>query len=417
MKPFFFFTLFFSVSLYTLISPIQAGEVVDQIVGIVGDEAITLSELQEATLFNPLSLPDSLILEQLIEHKLLLVQAERETLEVSNEELSVAVENALLDVRSRFPSDEAYKEELIRVGLTEQDLRDRYMKEIQENLLIQKLFQKKFGPELVVSDLEALDFYNTHKDSIPPEPAALRILGVFVLYEISDNARNAARKKADKLLQRIKGGESFGELARQYSDDPLTKSKGGDLGILNRNDMLKEFRDFVSDLEVGETEILETATAYHIIQCAEKYEQFFRLQDIVINIAPTQADSQATLQTLELVEERLKDSLSVDSLYARDISALGGEVQVISWGDMFIPLSQTPFLDSLGAIEINKVYTFSVPQGYQVIRLLEKRPERMPSFAEIRPELKNFVYQRKLNTYYKRLVVQLRREIFVKVLI
>ncbi|MCK4352953.1 peptidylprolyl isomerase [candidate division WOR-3 bacterium] len=401
MGKFLLFSLFISTSL--------VAETIDKIVAIAGDRVITQSKLDEATLLLSLPSSDSLrlkILNQLIEHNLLLIQAEKETLEVNSEEISDALKSAMLEIRSRFPSDEIYEKELEKMGLAEEDLRERYKKEIKENLLIQKLFQKKFGKELTVSDIEVLDFYNTNKDSIPREPEALRFKSVFVPYKISDNSRNRVKRKAKRILNRIKRGESFKTLALKYSDDPGTRSQGGDLGFLNQKELLQEFRDFVSELDAGETKIMQTQDAYHIIRCEEKQADIVHLRDIVIKISPSRTDSQATLRTLNLIKERFKNEESLEEL----------DVKITSSGENFIPLSETPFSESLEFIEISEIYTFNTSQGFELIKPLEKREERMPTFPEIKEQLKQFIYQRKLNIFYQKLISKLKEEIFVKIL-
>lgn len=156
MNKFLFFILFISSSKYL------GAEVVDRIAGIVGDQVITQSEIEEAMILLQ-ERDKAKVLDHLIEHKLLVLDAEKETLEVKQEELEKAVEDAILNVRGRFPSDEKYELELSRSGITEEDLREKYTKEMRENLLIQKLFQKKFGKELAVSDMEAMDFYYNNR--------------------------------------------------------------------------------------------------------------------------------------------------------------------------------------------------------------------------------------------------------------
>ena len=399
--------LFFICGYFSLHS--LFAETVDKIVGIVGPNVITQSELEQAMLLSPFPQSDSIrlnTLNQLIEHNLLLIQAEQETLEVSDEEISSAVNSAMLEVRGRFSSDEIYEEELRRAGFSEEDLRNRYTKEVRENLLIQKLFQKKFGKELAVGDIEALSFYNTYKDSIPPEPAGIKFSGVFVPYEVSIEAQSIAEKKAKKILNRIKKGEPFEKLAREYSDNEATRDMGGDLGILNQRDLSKGFQEVILGINVGELSITRIQDTYHIIRCDEKSGDIVHLRDIMVKIFPTQRDSQTTRQRLELVKEKLKTGDPIDSL----------NVRITSRGENFIPLSETSF-SSLESVKVGEIYTFSNPNGFELIKPLELRPERELTWSEIRLEFKQLVYQRKLNYFYQKLVSELKEDIFVKIML
>jgi parvulin-like peptidyl-prolyl isomerase len=80
-------------------------------------------------------------------------------------------------------------------------------------------------------------------------------------------ARKEARKKIDDVMARVRGGGDFAELARQYSEDPTSAAKGGDLGFFTRDKMVKPFTDAAFALAVGETSgIVETLYGYHIIK-------------------------------------------------------------------------------------------------------------------------------------------------------
>lgn len=398
MNKFFFFALFVSSSKYL------GAEVVDRIAGIVGNEVITQSEIEEAMILLQ-ERDKAKVLDHLIEHKLLVIDAEKETLEVKQEELENAVEDAILNVRGRFPSDEEYELELSRSGLTEEDLREKYTKEMRENLLIQKLFQKKFGKELAVSDMEAMDFYNNYKDSIPPMPDAVKFLGVDVYYSISDEAKDAAKRKANNILKRVKKGESFSKLAKKYSDDPVTSQRGGDLGTLNPMDLAPEFQSTVAEMKSGEIELVESGDVHHIVRCNDRYGDLVMLSDIIIKIQPIQADSEAIKETVETVKEQL----NVETVREPPLP----NTRILTWGDIFVPLRETPFTE-LESIEVGKVYTFNTPMGFQVIKPVELREEQMLGWEDLRLELKELLHQRKMQMHYEKLVHKLKQEIFVK---
>src|SRR5205085_763690 len=83
--------------------------------------------------------------------------------------------------------------------------------------------------------------------------------------------RDAAQKKAKELLAKIKKGEDFAELAKQNSEDPGSKDRGGDLGYFSRGDMVEPFEKTAFSLEVGQTsDVVATDFGFHIIQVEEK---------------------------------------------------------------------------------------------------------------------------------------------------
>ncbi|QQS36793.1 MAG: peptidylprolyl isomerase [Ignavibacteriales bacterium] len=81
----------------------------------------------------------------------------------------------------------------------------------------------------------------------------------------------AAKSRIDSVMMRIKSGEDFGELAKEYSDDTGSKPNGGDLGFFERRQMVKEFDEAAFKMKVGDvSDVIRTAYGYHIIKLTEK---------------------------------------------------------------------------------------------------------------------------------------------------
>jgi hypothetical protein len=135
--------------------------------------------------------------------------------------------------------------------------------------------------ELVVPYLAAIDVRLTrreveryHVDHIDRYSASEQVRARHILVSpdtIGPAADEAARRKAQDLLQRLRGGEDFAELARRYSDDPPTRAKGGDLGFFGRGVMLDAFERAAFALKVGETsEPVRTEAGWHIIRVIDQ---------------------------------------------------------------------------------------------------------------------------------------------------
>lgn len=124
---------------------------------------------------------------------------------------------------------------------------------IKDNLTEKEM--KKYYDEKIVGDIEAKH--------------------ILISYEEDENLtdeenkakKEEAKKKAEKLIERLKNGEDFSTLAKEYSDDEASKEKGGDLGYFNTGDMVEAFETAAYNLDVNEytTEPVETEYGYHII--------------------------------------------------------------------------------------------------------------------------------------------------------
>ena len=398
-----------------LVLPLSAKPIysvtVDRIAAVVGDVVIAESEIDEAVFALGLALTDSIrreILNGMIEKKLLIFEAERETVIVSEDEIKVALEEAISGMRGRFQSIEDYQRELQRIGITEEDLKDTYSKEIRENFLVRKLLQKRLGRAAFISDLEALGFYKNKSDSIPTQPASVKFLGIYIPYKASESARLKAKQKALDIQKSIRKGEDFGEMARIHSDDLTSRERGGLLGTVSRGDLLPDFAEFVFVLDVGEADIMEKEDAFHILRCEEKVGDKITLRDIVIKINPTKKDSTNAKELAENIKESLEE---VKTLSDEDYP----EARIVSNGEEFIPLYYTPFKVSLDSIKIGEVIVKEDIGGLYVLKPLDKREERFPDFNEIKEELKNFILQRKMERVYRELVAELEKKVYIEV--
>jgi parvulin-like peptidyl-prolyl isomerase len=403
--------LFFLLLVFPLATKLTYSVPIDRIAAVVGDVVITESELNEAVFALGVSFTDSTrreILNSMIEKKLIIFEAEIETVVVLDEEIQAALEEAISGIKGRFPTIEDYQKELQRVGTTEEDLRNTYSKEIRENFLVRKLLQKRLGKEAFVSDLEALRFYEAKSESIPMQPAAVKFLGVYVPYEISESARLKAKQKALEIQKKIRKGEDFGELARIHSDDPASREHNGLLGTVSRGDLLPDFAEFVFALDEGEISIMEGEDAFHILRCDEKIDDKVTLRNIVIKINPTKKDSTNTEELTRKIKESLKE---VKTLSEEDYP----EAKIVSNGEEFIPLYYTPFGTNLDSIRIDEVIVKEDVGGLHVLKPLEKREERFPDFNEINEELKNFILQRKMEKVYRELVAELEKKVHIEI--
>ena len=119
-----------------------------------------------------------------------------------------------------------------------------------------------------VNDMLLRDYYEQHKDEFQvPEEREVRHILVAVTETAEQSDIDAAQEKAENLLERINSGESFADLAKEFSDDPGSAEQGGNVGLISRGMMAKSFEDRAYELEIGQvSEPVKTPFGFHLIE-------------------------------------------------------------------------------------------------------------------------------------------------------
>jgi parvulin-like peptidyl-prolyl isomerase len=171
----------------------------------------------------------------------------------------------------RFGSQEAFERQLKAVGMTEAELRTKAMQEATAKATLKR--------ELKVSatDDDAKAFYAKHSaDFEQPEMAHVRHILIMTLDPLTrsplpTNSIVEKRKQIDDLLKQIRGGADFATLAKQYSEDPGSKSEGGELPEFPRGQMVPEFESAAFALTNNQvSDVISTMYGFHIIKMIDK---------------------------------------------------------------------------------------------------------------------------------------------------
>jgi len=251
--------------------------VVDRIVAVINQEAITLSDLEKSlsNIRDEIRAEDRLekrekilelhrrVLDQLVEEKLIDQEVKRAGIKVASKE----VEAALEDLRRRNGlTQEMMEKSLARDGMT----LDVFKKEIEKKILRIKLINHSLKVESKPAEKDLMDFYEKNPD---------RYRGTetyrpsHILFHIpkgaTDEEIRKIRKDCQNVLERIRKGEDFGEMALLYSEDASAKDRG-DLGYFKKGELLPAFEKEALRLRVGEVSgIVRTEFGFHIIKLLE----------------------------------------------------------------------------------------------------------------------------------------------------
>lgn len=137
---------------------------------------------------------------------------------------------------------------------------------------VQQHVMQRVLENTTVSPEEIKRYYDEHRSEFEQVKAR------HILFSLRQQAgqttppdKEKVRQKALQVLQRLRAGEDFATLAKEYSEDPGTKENGGDLGLFSRGRMVKEFEEAAFSLAPGQvSDLVETTYGYHIIKVEEK---------------------------------------------------------------------------------------------------------------------------------------------------
>jgi len=203
-------------------------------------------------------------LENLINTQLLFREADRKGITPSSE----AINTELDGIISRFPSPEAFQQQMTKVGIS----REQMVKDIEQQIKVTALVKEALAAaETTVTGEEVSKFYQGNPDSFK-SPEQVRAQHILLKINMDDTPEIKSQKRLELagLSGRIQKGADFSKIAEEYSECP-SKQQGGDLGFFERGRMVRPFEEAAFTLKVGEvSDIVETQFGYHLIKVSDR---------------------------------------------------------------------------------------------------------------------------------------------------
>lgn len=402
-------------------------QVLDKIVAVVDNEIILESELdfqtnvyasQRQIDVNAPGLKKQL-LNSMIEEKLIYAQAELDSITVTEDEINQRIDYQINVFTQQYGSianiEKIYGMNIDRI---KRELRD----DVRKSLMTQRLQEKNFG-KVEASKREIEDFFETYKDSIGSIPEKVNIFHIFQNPKAGEKLKKKFREKALALLDSIKAGKDFAELAKKYSDDPGSAAQGGDLGFVKRGVFYPEFEEVAYKLNVGQISgVVESPVGFHIIQLLERRGESIKTRHILIKI---KADEDSDLKTIEFLTEVRDSIIKGDGTFQnyakkysedKDTSPFGGEL-----GTYYINQLDKSLLDVVGKMKENEI---SYPKrleyapgtyGYHIVWLKSRTAQHKADLTEDYTEIKKLADENKKQKEYEKWIESLKGKIFWEV--
>lgn len=287
--------------------------VIDEVIWVVGDEAILKSDVeaarlqaaQEGTRWN--GDPDCVIPEQIAVQKLFLHQAAIDSIEVTESEIATGVEQQLeywIQMVGSREKLEEYKKESIS------QMRNELHDALRDRQLTQKMKQK-LVEDISVTPAEVRRYFkDLPADSIPYVPTEVEVQIITQTPKIEQEEINRVKDELRSFTDRInKGTSSFSALARLYSEDPGSARSGGEMDYIPRSQLDPAFASVAFNLTDPKkvSKIVESEFGYHIIQLIDKRGDRIKCRHILLKPKVSDDAIQRSLARLDSIRTDIVD--------------------------------------------------------------------------------------------------------------
>lgn len=298
--------------------------VIDEVVWVVGDEAILRSEIEEERMRaqyegQPIAGdPYCVIPEQIAVQKLYLHQADLDSIYANESSVSYQVDYRLNYMESQIGSREKM-EEYFRKPMSE--IREE-METSVRNMMIMQQMQQKLVEHIKGTPAEIRRYYNSlPQDSLPVIPAQVEVQIITLEPQVPAEEVNRIKNRLREFTERVNSGNAeFSMLARLYSEDTESAKRGGELGFMGKGQLVTPFADVLFSMTTPGrvSRIVETEYGYHIIQLIERKGERANCRHILLRPRVSTADKEASILKLDSIVTQIKEGqMSFEEAVAR----------------------------------------------------------------------------------------------------
>jgi peptidyl-prolyl cis-trans isomerase SurA len=296
-------------------SVLQGQQLVESVAGIVGNEVIYLSDVENNVAQarasgdrTPIEELRCKLFEDMLVSKLFLDQARIDSIVVSETSIEGEVNMRLNDFIRRAGSEEAlveyFKKSMIEIKM---DISKSYLNQETINEV-----QNKIAQNITVTPADVKKYYQgMPKDSLPVVPARVELSVIQLDPPSGEENKLIARQKLLDLRSRILAGESFSTLAILYSEDTESAKQGGEIGFAMRGQLEKEYADAAWGLNKNTvSKVVETKVGFHIIQLIDRKADMVNTRHILIRSRVKPEDALKAIGRLDSIANQIrKDSI------------------------------------------------------------------------------------------------------------
>jgi len=414
------------ITLFTLTRSYAQGEG-DKIIAIIGNDVILQSDLnfqlysfmQQNNMNQITDEAVQQVFQSMITEKLMLAKADQDSIIVTTDEVNKQVEGRLKEMVGQFGSEKNVEE---AYGLTIPKIKNLLKEQTERNIKVNRVKQQKFGYGINVTKPEVTKFFNDYRDSLPVVPETYVLSQIVRIPKITEDAKFMAKEKAEKILDSVKLGMDFSELAKRNSDDSLSAIQGGNLGKSKKGSFVKEFEDAAFLLKPGEfSDVVETEFGYHIIKLNERSGDYITAQHILVKFPRLEAADFTEINFLKELRDKIKSGQTTFNKAAVEFSqepksaADSGNIGKVS-------------INNLDPMEVNAIKDLSAGDisdpvkvgddrfyGYYMYKLNERIPEHKATLETDYPLIQQYAQRYKEQKLMGEWLEELKKTIYIDI--
>ena len=380
----------------------QQSQVIDKIVAVVGKNIIMQSDIEEqymqyriqGGIKGSASSIRCEILEDQLFRKLMLNQAELDSIEVTDTQIEADLERYIRYYINQLGSQEKLEKYYDKpINEIKNDLRIS----LKERQLMEEV-QRKIVSGVSATPSDVREFFNSiPQDSIPMVSAQYEIAQLVKKPPITLDEKLAVKDRLYELRSRILKGERFSTLALLYSEDPGSAKKGGELGFQGRGELVPEFEAAAFALKDGEiSEVVETEYGYHIIQLIERRGDYVNVRHILLTVKVSPEALETAYNQLDSIAKLIRnDSITFEEAVVKfsddDDKVNGGYlINPNTGGTMFsaedLDQQVSVVINRLNVGEVSNPVPMKTKNGKDAYRLLIIKRKTAPHKANLKDD-------------------------------
>ncbi len=410
--------------------------IIDEVIWIVGDEAILRSEVEEQRIRaqyegTPIQGdPYCVIPEQIAINKLFLHQAVLDSIEVSESTVMNQVENRLNFFISQIGSKEKMEEYFRKnTPALREDLRIMF----REQMIIQQMQQKLVG-DIKSTPADVRRFFNNLPvDSIPMVPAQVELQIISFEPPVPIEEINRVKERLRDFTERVNSGTTdFSVLARLYSEDTESAKRGGELGFMGRGQLVPEFSAVAFNLTDPKkvSRIVQSEFGFHIIQLIEKRGDRINCRHILMKPRVSLEYKNKAIQRLDSIAGEIRNgkitfenavmNYSLDKNTAMNAGLMLNEKSGTSKFEyQDLPQEVAKIVYGMNVGEISKPFSMINPQTNKevvaIVKVKSKTENHRANLTDDYQMLKNYYEGMKREEFIKNWIVKKQRETYISI--